>query len=223
MKHTKMMKRVLLVLLTLVMLVGTLTSCGGGSAALDTVKKPGDGDGCKVYFARILTLAGAEGAREAFVAASRGYNMLAEGFNDALIGDDKQEDPKDPAAVTYTDENGTVYTVSMEGAKAAINLLKPKTESVGDATVFENDVNAMTPADVVAIVAMMRDIKVDLSGNAFPGVILEWIGAFLRLLTNLTGGYYVWALFFFAIVIYSLLFESEIYANSRTLSQIPLL
>ena len=195
MKHMKMMKRAALVLLVLVVLAVTLASCGGGSVTLDTTKKSGDGTGCQVYFTRILTLTGAESAREAFVAASRGYNVLAEGFDDTKVG--TAEDPKDPAAVTYES-----YTVSLEGARAAINLLKPQTDSVGDASVFEADVAAMTAADVVAIVEMMRgDNAVDLSGNSFPGVILEWIGAFLRLLTNLTGGYYVWALFFFAVIV----------------------
>ncbi len=205
MKQTKMMKRVLLVLLTLVLLVGTLSSCGG-STTLDTVKKAGDGEGCQVYFTRILTLAGAEAAREAFVAASRGYNMLpAEGtFDDTKVG--TAEDPKDPGAETYTAADGTVYTVSLDGAKAAVNLLKPnaddKNVSDADVAVFDAEVAGMTAADVVAIVEMMRgDSAVDLSGNSFPGVILVWVGAFLRLLTNITGGYYVWALFFFAIVV----------------------
>jgi len=199
MKQTKMMKRVLLVLLSLVLLVGTLASCGGGSAALDTVKKSGDGEGCQVYFNRILTLPGAEGAREAFVAAYYGYNVSVEGFDDTLVGTDK--DPKDASAVTY-EKDGKTYTVSLEGAKAAVNKLKPQTDSVGDVSVFENDVKNMTAADVVAIVEMMRgDSAVDVSGNSFPGVILEWIGVFLRLLTNITGGYYVWALFFFAIIV----------------------
>ena len=202
MKQTKMMKRVFLVLLTLVLLVGTLSSCGS-STNLDTVKKSSDGSGCQVYFTRILLLTGAESAREAFVAAYRGYNVSAEGFDDSKVG--TAEDPKDAAAEVYTDADGVTYTVSMEGAKAAIGRLKPvesKKVSANDVAVFEADVAAMTPADVVAIVEMMRgDVAVDLSGNSFPGVILEWIGAFLRLLTKLTGGYYVWALFFFAIVV----------------------
>ena len=136
MKQTKMMKRVFLVVLTLVLLVATLTSCGSGSTKLDTVKKAGDGEGCKVYFTRILKLTGAEAAREAFVAASNGYNMLAEGFDDSKVG--TAEDPKDPAAVTY-EKDGVIYTVSMDGAKAAINLLKPQTDSVGDIGVFDQE------------------------------------------------------------------------------------
>ena len=202
MKQTKIMKRVLLALLALVLLVATLTSCGG-KTVLDTVKKSGDGNGCQVYFTRILMLEGAETAREAFVAASRGYNMLAEGFDDTKVGG--ADDPKDPAAETFVDANGQVYTVSMEGARAAVNLLKPeesKKVSAADVAAFEADVAAMQAADVVAVVEMMRgDNAVDLSGNGFPQIILVWVGAFLRLLTKLTGGYYVWALFFFAIVV----------------------
>ncbi len=203
MKQTKVMKRVLLVLLTLVLLVGCLSSCGS-SVKLDTVKKAGDGNGCQVYFTRILTLEGAEAAREAFVAASRGYNVLAEGFDDAKVG--TENDPKDPNAEVYTTADGTGYTISMDGARAAVNLLKPnaddKNVSDADVAVFDAEVAAMTAADVAVIVEMMRgDTAVDLSGNSFPGVILEWVGAFLRLLTNITGGYYVWALFFFAIVV----------------------
>ena len=204
MKQMKMIKRVSLVLISLVLLMGMLASCGNSEKALDTVKKAGDGDGCQVYFTRILTLDGAESAREAFVAASRGYNMLAEGFDDALVG--TENDPKDANAVVFTTADGTVYTVSMDGAKAAMNLLKPNAEdknvSDGDVAAFDTALAAMSAEDVVAIVVMMRgDNNVDLSGNGFPQVILVWVGAFLRLLTKLTGGYYVWALFFFAIVV----------------------
>ena len=204
MKQMKMIKRVSLVLISLVLLMGMLVSCGNSEKALDTVKKAGDGEGCQVYFTRILTLEGAESAREAFVAASRGYNMLAEGFDDALVG--TENDPKDANAVVYTAADGTVYTVSMDGAKAAMNLLKPNAEnknvSDGDVAAFDSALAAMTAKDVVDIVVMMRgDSDVDLSGNGFPQIILVWVGAFLRLLTKLTGGYYVWALFFFAIVV----------------------
>ena len=203
MKHMKTIKRVSLVLISLVLLVGVLASCGNSNKALDTVKKAGDGEGCQVYFTRILTLEGAESAREAFVAASRGYNMLAEGFDDSKVG--TAEDPKDPNAVAV-EVGGVTYTVSMDGAKAAMNLLKPSTStknvSEGDVAAFDATLAAMSAADVVAVVEMMRgDNDVDLSGNGFPQVILVWVGAFLRLLTNLTGGYYVWALFFFAVVV----------------------
>ncbi len=194
MKQKKMMKRVLLVALSLLLLMATLASCTGAEQ-LNTDWQAKDGDeNCRHYFTRILTLGAAqtEAAREAFVAASYGYNMKAEGFDDNNL-------VKDPAAESYTDENGVTYTVSMAGAKAALDSIKPTSDSA--LAKYQELLATMTAADVCEIVEMMRDTKVDLSGNSFPGIILEWIGLFLGFLTNITGGYYVLALFFFALVV----------------------
>ncbi|MBE6629715.1 MAG: YidC/Oxa1 family membrane protein insertase [Ruminococcaceae bacterium] len=195
MKQKKMMKRVLLFTLSLLLLVGALVSCGGGTTVPNTDWEVKDGDeNCRHYFVRILTLGAAltEDAREMFVAASYGYNMKAEGFDDDNL-------VIDPEAVTFVDADGVTHTVSMAGAKAAMNSIKPTSDAA--VAKFDALLATMTEEDVCKIVDMMRTEKVDLSGNSFPGIILEWIGLFLGLLTNITGGYYVLALFIFALVV----------------------
>ena len=192
MKHMKMMKRVALLVLCALLLVGTLTACAGGTSYDSEYKAEYGEENCRTYFVTILKQGATETekAREMFIAASRGYNMSAEGFDDANL-------VVDPEAVVVLDQNGAeIAKVSMAGAKAAMQTIKPtKTEEKFNA-LLEN----MTAEDVLAVVSRMSE-EVVTDGNAFPGVILEWIGAFLRLLTNITGGYYVWALFFFAVII----------------------
>ena len=194
MKQMKMIKRALLAMLAVCLLVTAFASCAGSGETVNSDWQVSDGEGNRHYFARILTqgVALSETAREAFVAASYGYNMLAEGFNDdALV--------VDAAATTYTDANGTVYTVSLDGAKAALNTIKPTADAA--LAKYNELLETLTVTDVVAIVEMMRTEKVDVAGNSFPGIILEWIGLFLGVMTNITGGYYVLALFFFALVV----------------------
>ena len=194
MKQMKMIKRALLAMLAVCLLVTAFASCSGSGETVNSDWQVSDGEGNRHYFARILTqgVALSEKAREAFVAASYGYNMLAEGFNDdALV--------VDAAATTYADANGTVYTVSLDGAKAALNTIKPTADAA--LAKYNELLETLTVTDVVAIVEMMRTEKVDVAGNSFPGIILEWIGLFLGVMTNITGGYYVLALFFFALVV----------------------
>lgn len=175
MKQMKTIKRVGIALLALLLLVATLVSCG--SSKIDTEWLPSDTD-AETYFSRILLMN--EVAREQFVAASRGYDMTAEGFDDSTV------------------VVGEVKEVNLDAARKALEGVKPKEEA--SLQMFNKFRDELTVEQVEKIIVRMS-VNADLSGNSFPGVILEWVGAFLRLLTNLTGGYYVWALFFFAIVV----------------------
>lgn len=186
MKKTKTMKRVLLLSLSLLLLACTLASCGG-KVELDSKWTSADTDAV-TYFARIIPLGDALSveetkytARELFVAASRGYNLGAEGFDDSTV------------------ELGVVGEVDLEAAKAALEIVKP----TDDASVlkFNEFRDALTAEEVLQIVTRMGT-EVDLENKSNP---LVWIGKFLGVLTNISGGNYVIALFFFALILEVLL------------------
>ena len=203
-------------LLIAVMLV-SLTSCGGNKdKGIDSSWTANDAD-AMIYFARIVPLS-AE-AREMFVAASRGYNMAATGFNDALVGSPQDENVKDPAAVTVV-KDGVTYTVSLDGAKAALDKVKPG----DDASVaqFEAFKAALTAEQVLEIVTRMQE-TVSLEVNNGPiDTILVWIGKFLQILTKITGGKYVFGLLIFAIVVELLMLPFGIKQQKNSLKQAKL-
>ncbi|MBE6555108.1 MAG: YidC/Oxa1 family membrane protein insertase [Ruminococcaceae bacterium] len=133
----------------------------------------------ETYFARILPQSSE--AREKFVAASRGYNMSAPGF------DDNHLPAPDPSGV------------SLEGAKAALLLVKPADDP--SILKFDEFYNALTAEQVTGIVTRMAEV-VDLTVDNGPiDTLLVLIGKFVQLLTKMTGGLYVLGLFFFAIVV----------------------
>ena len=194
MKNKKTIRRVGLVCLALVMLCAMLVSCGGGST-VDSTWKASDTD-APTYFARILPQV--PEAQEKFVAASRGYNMSAEGFDDSKV------------------ELGVTKEVDLEAAKAALEAVKP----TDDASIskFEEYRAALTAEQVLITVEKMKT-EVDLSEATFPGVILVWIGKFLQLLTKLTGGYYILGLFLFAILVELLLLYFGIRQQKNSIKQ----
>ncbi len=193
-------KRVCLLTLALVMLVGVLASCGGKDK-IDSTWKTSDGEGCVNYFARILPLGdvlaedGAVSPREKFIAAYRGYDMDAEGFDDSEI------------------ELGVTKETDLAAAKAALEEVKP----TDDASVikFEELLEEMTVEDVEQIVVRMSE-DVDLTEKSNP---LVWIGKFLGVLTNLSGGNYVVALFYFAVIVELLLLYFGIRQQKNSIKQ----
>ena len=207
MKSKKIMKRVSFLTLVVLLLCATLVSCGGTTAA-DTKWTAADVD-APTYFSRILPMHQPEegySAREIFTAAMNGYNMTAEGFDDNNL-------VVDPNASTTTDG---AHTVSMEGAKAALALVKPQ----DDASIakFNEYCDSLSADQVVDIVNRMKT-AVDLTETTFPGIILVWIGKFLQVLTKLTGGYYVLALFIFAIIVEILLLYFGIRQQKNSIKQ----
>lgn len=202
MKQKKMMKRVILVALSLLLLLGTLVACGTSTATIDTKYEE---QTAKYYFAKLLTQN--DEARLKFMAAANGYNMSAEGFDDSKVG--TAEDPVDPNAVTYVqyNENGEVvkeYKVSIEGAKKALqmfNITIPADKEGFDLLYAQLDTEEGAQIVVETVVLMQKQTVIAADEGGLFDTIMVWIGKFLGLLTNITGGYYVWALFFFAIVV----------------------
>ena len=196
MKNMKTTGRVLALALALVTLVALLASCGSQTATNNSTWTTADTDAV-TYFARILPQ-NAE-AREMFTAAARGYDMSAEGFNDADLPE------PDPTGV------------SLDGAKAALNKVKP----TDDASMlkFNEYCDALTAEQVSETVARMAT-EVDLNAKrGFIASILTGIGQFLRILTKLFGGSYVWALFLFAIVVEILLLPFAVKQQMNSIKQ----
>ncbi len=219
MKHTKTSKRIrrvgIVVLLCAVLMV-LLTACGGGGSVADYTWTGTDVDG-PIYFSRILPLNAA--AREKFVAASRGYDMSAEGFDDKNL-------VLDPNAVTVTDANGQTHTVSLDGAKKALYLDDKNTgvRPSDDASIakFNEFRDALTAEQVVDIVSRMRTTVDVETKNGFFDAILVGIGWFLQKLTFITGGSYVLGLFIFAIVVELLLLPFGIKQQKNSIKQAKL-
>ena len=198
MKTKKMIQRVLLVTLSLLLLCVMLASCAGSGTAVDSTWTSADTDAV-TYFARILPQS-AE-AREKFVAASRGYNMSAEGFDDSKV------------------ELGVTNPVDVEAAKAALDAVKPSDDA--SLVKFNEFRDALTAEQVTTIVERMKT-AVDLAEATFPGVILVWVGKFLGWLTNITFGNYVVALFLFAVIVELLLLYFGIRQQKNSIKQAKL-
>ena len=202
--NVKTIKRVCLLALAMLLLVGSLAGCGKNDK-IDTSWLVSDGEGCVNYFARILLLAeenaeaGTVTPLEKFIAASRGYNMSAEGFDDSKV------------------EIGVVGEVDVEAAKAALASLEP----TGDAAKlkFQELLAGMTAKDVSDIVVRTTGDPVDLAEKSSP---LVWIGKFLGALTKISGGSYVLSLFFFAIIVEILLLYFGIRQQKNSIKQAKL-
>ena len=177
----KRIMRVLALTMALLMLVGgmlALTSCAGNNESeIQSSWTAADTDAV-TYFARILPMS-AE-AREKFVAASRGYNMSAEGF-------DKNAEAPD------------LGVVNLDGARAALELVKPK----DDASIvkFEEFCNNLTAEQVKEIVTRTGETVSLETDNGPIDTLLVWIGKFLQVITKITGGNYVMGILIFALVV----------------------
>ena len=180
MKQTKTIGRVFLLLLTLCLFTALLASCAR-TAQVDSKWTSSDTDAV-TYFARVLSQDAAADAREKFTAASRGYDMSAEGFDDSAV------------------ELGVTGEVNVEAAKTALEAVKPADD---DASMLKfNEFRDGLTAEQVTEIVTRLGTEVDLTTKQNP---LVWIGKFLGVLTKITGGNYVGALFFFAIIIEVLL------------------
>ena len=196
MKNKKTIKRVLLLGLAVLLLAVTLVACGGSTTEADYKWTSADTD-AETYFSRILPYN--EDAREKFVAASRGYNMSAEGFDDSQV------------------ELGVVKDVDVEAAKAALDGVKP-TDDDASMLKFNEYRDALTAEQVLIIVERMKT-AVDLTEKTNP---LVWIGTFLGWITKITFGNYVLALFVFAVIVELLLLYFGIRQQKNSIKQAKL-
>ena len=198
MKRTLRIFALVLALCLCAAMVFSLSGCKKEEEALNTAMIDDDEGSTVRYFARIIVLD--TDAYERFVAASNGYDIEAEGFDD----DNLPEVPE-----------GYVH---LEAAKEAMKELRPDT-SAADKENFDERVEAMTEEDVHAIVkraATEVDLEVD---NGPIDTILVWIGKFVQIMTKITGGKYVLGLFLFAIVVEILMLPFGIKQQKNTIKQ----
>ncbi len=205
MKQKKTITRLLTLACVLLVLVCAVSACGK-QQKIESEWTSADTDPV-TYFARILPQS--PEAYEKFVAASRGYNMSAADFNDdALV--------QDPDCMIYLAADGTEHYVSLAGARAAVELVKP-TE---DASILKfNEFSAALTAEDVVVAVQRMGTTVDLAKSSNPMV---WVGKFLGLLTNITFGNYVLALFVFAVIVELLLLYFGIRQQKNTIKQAKL-
>ena len=192
MKTKKIWTKVLVLALAVLMLATVLVSCGGGTKAkMDYSQGTSiDDDEPTKYFAGLLVQTLAADARQQFIAASRGYSKDDMG---KLTVQEIQE------GTHSKPENIVAY------AKAALESIKPD-ENDANLTVFNAFLAQMdTPEEVQEVVDRVHKHEVsniDLAAeNGLWDTILVWVGQFLGLLTYITFGNYIGALFIFAIVV----------------------
>lgn len=219
MKKTKTVRKVLSLCLALAMcaaLALTLFSCGKQQTANTDYYKREEGVSAADYFAEVLKHN--ETAREKFTAAARGYNMSAEGF-------DRNADPPEVTAETEgvtavvrgEGDAAKTWLVNLDGAKAALASMTP----ADDATKakYERYCTELTAEMIPEVVLKMQTAVEIESKNGPIDTLLIWIGKFLQILTKLTGGYYVLALFVFAIIIEIIMLPFGIKQQKNSIKQ----
>ena len=205
--------RIVLLTTVCLLLVSLLASCGGGAKkttlTLGSTLVPEEGASLKAD--QLLAIAEMMVAvndtdfdpREMLVAASRGYDMTVEGFDDTKI---------DP-----TENKG----MSLEAAK---NVIKAANDRADDDEKIGNEYEAsLNEADVNTLIKAFQ-VKVDLKGggNMFDG-LLSGIGSVLRWMTNtLTFGSYLAGICLFAVVIEILMLPFAIKQQKNSIRQATL-
>ena len=183
----------LLATLTIITLVFSLSSCGGGKETFTTRNEVTLENGKKVsedkfvYTAKLIVTN--EDYKLRFIAASRGY-VIAPAENETALQDN---------TTPVTDD------VAIAEGKKVLDLLIESTNFAkeSDENCIKEVKDNLTMQDMKNIVskdAMKTTYELE-SDVGFPGVLLIWIGKFLGILTNLFGGSYVLALILFALIV----------------------
>ncbi len=209
MKKTTFAKPLIMRLVLAALLLATLCSvfvgCSGGAVNTLTVSvsdiehdESTNGIG-KLELKEIANfLASDTGAREAFVAAYRGYDMTEENFD--LKADRPALDP------------------SVEAAKNVLKKFDEKTKKLADV-----DYAALNEADMLSVVNALKT-TVDLDGKrGFLDTIQYGIGIVLRAITGTVGfGSYIVGICLFAIVIEILMLPFAIKQQKNSIKQASL-
>ena len=141
--------------------------------------------------------------QEILIAAYRGYDMLAEGFDASKI---------DPAVTNEPD------------LQAAVNLIrKANLEADSDSKIFFENYTTMNAADLLTLIKSMQT-TVDLDeAKGFWGTILGWIGAFIGWMTRtLCFGSYIGGICLFAVIVELLMLPLSIKQQKNSIKQAKL-
>lgn len=212
-KMRKLAGRIVLLATVCLLLISLLASCGGGNKkttlTLGSTLVPEEGASLKAE--QLLAIAEMMVSvydtdfdpREMLVAASRGYDMTIEGFDDSKI---------DP-----TENKG----MNLEAAK---NVIKAANDRADDDEKIGNEYEAsLNEADVNTLIKAFRT-KVDMTaGGGFFDPLLSAIGSVLRWMTNtLTFGSYLAGICLFAVLIEILMLPFAIKQQKNSIRQATL-
>ena len=192
----------LLLSLTIIALLFSLASCGGGSGKKTYAEKL-DGDSDAKYVASII--AQNQSYRIRFLAASRGHDITAENFEDT----------------------SDIKPHNIEAAKAVLkDIVDEKRLVAGSKSekVFTEYMEELDAAKIDAVVnnEAFKTTPKTTTKVGFPSILLVWIGKFLGLITKLVGGYYVVAVMVFAIMVEILMLPMAIKQQKNTIGMAKL-
>lgn len=207
--------RVFAVLTVLVLLLGVLAGCGNGKKSTLTVAskfltQAEGGNMTPENLEKTVNLIQAVyddknfDVRDYLIAASRGYDMLAEGFDDSAV---------DPNALGDADHVAT-----------AVKILNAANERAKDASkISATNYEAMNEADLEKLISLFQTtVDTETSGGVFD-VILRWIGTALNWITNHLGGKsYIVGICEFAIIIEILMLPFAIRQQKNSIRQAKL-
>ena len=182
--------RIYALLLAALLVLGAifaLSSCRKADAVDYNVtsddKRAGEADAYS-YFCRILPKDA--DAYQTWIAAYRGYNMKAEGFDDEQLEQMNKTDG-----------------INREGIYAVVTMLSEKATKSESKAIIAGFANADVLSDDV-IRSIVEDLQTEVDLKAQNG-LLDWvmygIGWFLGQLTKIFGGYYAISIFIFALLI----------------------
>lgn len=209
----KLAGRIVLLATVCLLLISLLASCGGGNKkttlTLGSTLVPEEGASLKAE--QLLAIAEMMVSvydtdfdpREMLVAASRGYDMTIEGFDDSKI------DPNENKGM------------NLEAAK---NVIKASNDRADDGDKVGNEYEtSLNEADVTTLIKAFRT-KVDMTaGDGFFDPLLSAIGSVLRWMTNtLTFGSYLAGICLFAVVIEILMLPFAIKQQKNSIRQAKL-
>ena len=203
--------RFLVVMTTILLLLVTLASCGGSKATLSMASTitPAEGgnlsaDQIKSTATMLTTVYDDQSfdVRDYLIAASRGYDMLAEGFNDAEYEN-------------FTTGNKVATAVKI--LNAANDKAKDKNKI--DTSVYAN----LNEADLNQLISVFQTTVDVEPENGFFGTILLGIGKALNWMTRYLGGRsYIIGICEFAIVIELLMIPFAIRQQKNSIKQAKL-
>ena len=141
--------------------------------------------------------------RDYLIAAWRGYDMLAEGFDDSKVELNKTGDA-DPVAT-------------------AVKVLDKANENAGDAKIDRSNFENLTVVDLEALIATFKTTAVVESSDGFFDKILLGIGTALSWMTKYLGGSsYIIGICEFAILIELLMIPFAIVQQKNSIKQAKL-
>ncbi len=220
-----------LVCLTLLMLASAilLSSCGGGVTAAPSAKDVTAAPTAEniVEFVSALlvgktddegnyTLSGDEGAYTAFIAATNGFDITVEGFDDSKVY--VENSPSNPPDAIMPAEGEERLALIRKVLKS--DTVAPTGEAVREA--YSALVDTITEEQIGEIVTKCQT-KVDLTtARGLMGTIMYWIGRAMYWMGKLVGNNYIITLFVFAVVVELLMFPLSIKQQKNSIKQAKL-